>query len=87
MEFVRLTSQVLMKLKMQGYNILRSNSPMTDENPTWIPERVDLEKFFDLDSDQLGKYTVPMDEKWLLVIDEGLKERNEDLFGDVMIES
>ena len=87
MEFVRLTSQVLMKLKMQGYNILRSNSPLTDENPTWIPERVDMEKFFDLDSDQLGKYTVPMDEKWLLVIDEGLKEHNEDLFGDVMIEA
>lgn len=86
MEFVRLTSQVLMKLKMQGYNILRSNSPMTDENPTWIPERVDMDKFFDLDSDQLGKYTVPMNEKWLLVIDEGLKERNEDLFGDVMME-
>ena len=87
MKFVPLTTIVLQQLKSQGYNILRSTSNLTDENPTWIPERVDLEKFFDLDSEELGKYTVPMEEKGLLVIEEGLKESDDDLFGVVMIEA
>lgn len=63
MKFVRLTIEVLLELKLQGYKKLRSNTPMTNENPTLIPDKVNTEKFFDLDSDELGKYTVPMNEK------------------------
>lgn len=87
MNFVRLTVEVLEKLKLQGYNILRSNSPMTEEDPTWIPEKVDLEAFFDLDSEEVAKRSIPLQETWLLVIDEGLMLDNKDLFGSVMIET
>ena len=87
MKFVKLTRSVLLSLKEQGYNVLRSNSPMTEENPTWIPDTFDLDKFFDLDSDEVAKRNIPLEESWLLLIDEGLKERDEDLFGDVMIEA
>ena len=87
MKFVKLTRSVLLSLKEQGYNVLRSNSPMTEENPTWIPDTYDLDKFFDLDSDEVAKRNIPLEESWLLLIDEGLKERDEDLFGDVMIEA
>ena len=31
MKFVKLTRSVLLSLKEQGYNVLRSNSPMTEE--------------------------------------------------------
>lgn len=86
MKFVRLTLNILIKLRLQGYNILRSNSLMTEENPTWIPDKVDLEKFFDLDSDELGKYIVPMAELHLLPIDEGLTLTDDQLIGDVLIE-
>lgn len=85
--FVRLTHPVLMKLKMRGYNILRSTSPLSSENPTWIPDKVDMDKFFDLDSEKLLKYTVPMNEITLLVIDDALQNiRNEDLFGVVLMD-
>lgn len=87
MKFVKLTRSVLLSLKEQGYNVLRSNSPMTEENPTWIPDTFDLDKFFDLDSDEVAKRNIPLEETWLLLIDEGLKELDEDLFGDVIIEA
>lgn len=87
MKFVKITHDVLMSLKEQGYNVLRSNSPMTEENPTWIPDTFDLDKFFDLDSDEVAKRNIPLEETWLLLIDEGLKELDEDLFGDVIIEA
>jgi len=60
---------------------------MTEENPTWIPDTFDLDKFFDLDSDEVAKRNIPLEETWLLLIDEGLKELDEDLFGDVIIEA
>lgn len=86
MKFVKLDHQVLLSLKEQGYNVLRSNSPMTEENPTWIPDTFDLDSFFDLDSDEVAKRNIPLQETWLLLIDQGLKERDEDLFGDVLLE-
>ena len=85
--FIRLTHPVLMKLKMRGYNILRSTSPLTSENPTWIPDTIDLDKFFDLDSDSLAHISVPMNEVHFLVIDDALDNiRNEDLFGVVLLD-
>lgn len=79
MKFVKVNQKVLLSLKKQGFNILRSNSPMTEENPTWIPDK------FDLDSYEVAKRNIPLQETWLLIIEEGLKERDEDLFGDVML--
>ncbi|MCA5006110.1 hypothetical protein [Sphingobacterium bovistauri] len=86
MGFVKLNHPILMKLKMQGYTILRSNNPLSDENPTWIPEKVDMEKFFDLDSKWIAHASIPMHELHLLVIDDALYNiRNVDLFGEVIV--
>ena len=75
-----------MKLKMQGYTILRSNTPLADDNPTWIPEKVDMEKFFDLDSKWIAHSSIPMHELHLLVIDDALYNiNNADLFGEVLV--
>lgn len=62
MKFVKLDHQVLLNLKEEGYNVLRSNSPMTEENPTWIPDTFDLDKFFDLDSDEVAKRNIPLED-------------------------
>lgn len=86
MKFVRLTVQLLHDLKSQGYNILRSPSLLSDSNPTWIPDTVDLEKFFDLDSEELARISVPMAELHLLPIDEGLTLTDDQLIGDVLVE-
>jgi hypothetical protein len=86
MGFVKLNHAILMKLKMQGYTILRSNNPLSDENPTWIPEKVNMEKFFNLDSNWVAKASIPLKENHLLVIDDALYNvRNADLFGEVII--
>lgn len=86
MIFVKLNHAILMKLKMQGYTILRSNDPLMDENPTWIPEKVDMEKFFDLDSKWIAHASIPMHELHLLVIEDALYNiRNADLFGEVLV--
>jgi hypothetical protein len=86
MGFVKLNHVILMKLKMQGYTILRSNNPLSDENPTWIPEKVNMEKFFNLDSNWVAKASIPLKENHLLVIDDALYNvRNADLFGEVII--
>lgn len=72
---------------MQGYNILRSPSLLTNEDPTYFPDTVDLEKFFDLDSEEIARKSVPMEELHLLVIDDALKNiRDEDLTGMVWIQ-
>lgn len=86
MNFVKLNHPILMKLKMQGYTILRSNNPITDENPIWIPEKVDMEDFFNLDSKWIANASVPLKESHLLVIDDALYNiNNADLIGEVMI--
>jgi hypothetical protein len=87
MYFVKLNHPILIKLKMQGYTILRSNNSLIDENPTWIPEKVNMEEFFNLDSNWVAKASIPLQENHLLVIDDALNNiRNTDLFGDVLID-
>ena len=85
--FVKLRHPILMKLKMRGYNVLCSTSPLSSENPTWIPDKIDLQMFLDLDSSALAELSVPLYEIHFLVIDDALNNiRNEDLFGDVLLE-
>ena len=86
MNFVKLNHPILMKLKMQGYTILRSNNPLTYDNPTWIPEKVDMDKFFDLDSNWIANACIPMEEQHLLVIEDALYNiQNGDLLGEVLL--
>lgn len=87
MYFVKLNHPILIKLKMQGYTILRSNNSLIDENPTWIPEKVNMEEFFNLDSNWVAEASIPLQENHLLVIDDALNNiRNTDLFGEVLID-
>ena len=87
MQFVKLSHAVLLELKEQGYNILLSPSPLTNDDPTYFPDTVDLEKFFDLDSDEIARISVPMQELHLLVIDDALKNiDDEQLTGMVWME-
>ena len=78
---------MLRELKLKGYNILRSTSKLTNDDPTWMPDIVDLDAFFDLGSLEIERISIPMDELHLLVIDDALKNiRDEDLIGSVWVE-
>lgn len=61
-----------------GYTVLRSVNSVDDENPTWIPEKVE----------DIFKYTLKMDcENALLVIRDALNNIDpKDLIGDVLID-
>lgn len=86
MQFVKLTHSVLRELKLKGYNILRSTSKLSNDDPTWMPDTVDLDAFFDLGSLEIERISTPMEELHLLVIDDALKNiRDEDLIGSVFL--
>lgn len=86
MRFVQLTHDVLRKLKTQGYTALHSPSLLVNENPTWVPVKVDLGEMFDLDSEMLERISKPTHEVHFLVIDDALQNiREEDLIGSVWV--
>lgn len=86
MKFVKLNHTVLQYLKDNGFNILTSVSPLESENPSWIPDKVNLTDFFDAWSMEIDRRSVPVSELHLLVIDDALKNiLNDDLIGQVFI--
>ena len=86
MKFVKLNHMVLQYLKDNGFNILTSVSPLESENPSWVPDKVDLVDFFDVCSIQIERRSVPVEELHLLVIDDALKNiLNKDLIGQVFV--
>jgi hypothetical protein len=78
MQFVKLDTKILQRLSQQGYNILRSVNTVDDENPSWIPEKVD---------DVFG-YILEMDsESALIVITDALLNIDpDDLKGVVLLD-
>lgn len=82
MKFVRLTKNVLVDLKRQGYNILTSVNTVDDEDPTYTPVKVDSVW------DYLDNVTVvPMFEPEIIVIDEALENYSDEMLrGMVLIE-
>ncbi|MFD2555186.1 hypothetical protein [Sphingobacterium tabacisoli] len=75
-----------MTLRDRGYNILRSTSSISDANPTWIPDYVDVTRFFELDSEEIAKISGPLVGKHFLLIDDALANNtNEELIGEVFI--
>jgi len=82
MKFVRLTKNVLVDLKRQGYNILTSVNTVDDEDPTYTPVKVDSVW------DYLDNVTVvPLSEPEIIVIDEALENYSDDMLrGMVLIE-
>ncbi len=86
MRFVKLRSYVLRRLRNQGYNILRSTSPISSKNPSWYPDIVDLEKFLHWDSEGVQNLSVPSNKTHLLIIQDALDNiRDEDFIGEVWI--
>ena len=86
MIFVRLTHDVLRELKRQGYTALHSPSLLVNDNPTWVPVKVDLGEMFDLENEKLERINRPDYQQRFLVIDDALQNiREEDLIGSVWI--
>lgn len=86
MRFVQLTHEVLRELKAQGYSALHSPSLLVNDNPTWVPVKVDLGELFDLDNEMLERISRPAHKRHFLVIDDALQNiREEDLIGSVWI--
>ncbi|MDR2281719.1 MAG: hypothetical protein LBE37_00840 [Sphingobacterium sp.] len=84
--FIKLDFNTLMTLRDRGYNILRSTSSISDANPTWIPDYVDVTRFFELDSEEIAKISGPLVGKHFLLIDDALANNtNEELIGEVFI--
>lgn len=84
--FVKLNFNTLMELKIRGYNILRSPSYLCNKNPTWIPDYVDVSRFFELDTDEIAKISGPLVGKHFLLIEDALENStNEDLIGEVLV--
>ncbi len=86
MRFVKLTHYELRRLREQGYNILRSTSPLSSENPSWYPDTVDLDNFMHWENNEFRLLNIPFEEKHLLVIQDALDNINEeDLIGEVWL--
>ncbi|PVH27024.1 hypothetical protein [Sphingobacterium corticibacter] len=86
MKYVTLTHKVLRGLRDQGFNILRSTSPLSSENPSWYPDTVGLDDFMHWENNEFRLLNIPFEEKHLLVIQDALDNINEeDLIGEVWI--
>lgn len=67
MKFVKINHEVLRSLKDQGYNVLTSVNHVDDEEPTYMPHKVDdLWEYLD------SIPAVPLEEQALIVIDDVL---------------
>ena len=67
MKFVKINHEVLRSLKDQGYNVLTSVNHIDDEEPTYMPHKVDdLWEYLD------SIPAVPLEEQALIVIDDVL---------------
>lgn len=84
MEFVKLTHAILRQLKDQGFNILISTSTLDNEDPSWVPDSVDIELFLSGDTSEVIRRSIPLQEIHLLLLDDALENiREEDLIGHV----
>ncbi len=86
MEFVDLTHGILGMLKAQGYTVLYSITPLSNENPTWYPEQVDIDWLMEIGSVELHRRSVPQQELHYLFIQDAIDNiRAEDLIGQVFL--
>jgi hypothetical protein len=42
MEFVKLNYKILKELKVKGFNALRSRADVDSNDPSWVPDRIDI---------------------------------------------
>jgi len=82
MVFVRLNHKALLKLKEKGYNVLTSASLIESDNPSWVPDKVNLVQFLN----EFQYRMVHFEEQNLLLIDDALLYMVDDDFsGQVLI--
>ncbi len=85
--FVTLTMKVLTILRANGYTVLTSISPLSDEDPVWYPETIDVSELMDLNSEFMRRISIPLHEPHFLIIDDAIKNIHEDyLIGQVFLE-
>lgn len=86
MKYLKLTHAVLHSLHNQGYNILRSVSSLSSENPSWYPDTVNLDDFLHWDNKEMRRLNRPLEELHLLVIQDAIDNiAEEDLIGEVLL--
>ncbi|MEJ5056088.1 hypothetical protein [Sphingobacterium sp. MYb382] len=82
MVFVRLNHTTLLRLKEKGYNVLTSASLIDSDNPSWIPDKVNLVQFLN----EFQYRMIRFEEQNLLLIDDALLYMADDDFsGQVLI--
>lgn len=85
MKFVPITHDILFQLYQKGYNVLRSTSLLSDQNPTFYPDTVNIDKVFNVSNPFTLGIDMPMQEKHLLIIQEGLLLDEQTLIGVVFV--
>ncbi|KGE12462.1 hypothetical protein [Sphingobacterium deserti] len=85
--FVTLTRKVLIVLRDRGYNTLTSVSPLTEDDPVWYPQNIDITELMDLDSEFMSRLSIPLHEPHFLLIDDAITDIYEDyLIGTVFLQ-
>lgn len=85
--FVKLTIKVLIELKNVGYTVLTSISSLSEENPVWYPETMDVEELMDIYNNKIRLLSIPLEEKHFLIIDDAIANiEDRDLIGHVFME-
>lgn len=70
MQFVKLDRKVLFDLKIKGYNALRSRVDTNRDDPSWVPDRIDI-KFSSYSYIKLGRNQFLLIENALEHVQEG----------------
>lgn len=80
--FVKLRISILRELRALGFNILRSPSSADDNDPSWIPGRVNLDVYLRNNGDHANIGFLDSEQQKVLLIEEALlKFKDENLTG------
>jgi len=86
MKLERLTIELLLKLKSQGYNIITYNNKVADDNIVWFPETKENIEDYLLGLNNLGK--IVYEDPNFLVIDYAIENlSNTELVGEVLVQN
>lgn len=82
--FVKLSIPILYELRDLGFNILRSASEVGHPDPSWVPDRVNLDIYFDPYNSKIYRNRMPLIKRQILFIDDAITSNNyENLKGHV----
>lgn len=82
--FVKLSIPILHELRDLGFNILRSASEVGHPDPSWVPDRVNLDIYIDPYNSKIYHNRMPFIKKHVLFIDDAIiNNDHENLKGHV----